>query len=90
MGKTRETKEFEMKYYMSAESAIESFIKCRQENKEIPKEVLESIKNYKRWREPSLHGLLNASAYYPEILVEKDMEENIKKLLDKFQKSIVS
>ncbi|MCB1189189.1 MAG: hypothetical protein H7A23_04065 [Leptospiraceae bacterium] len=78
-----------MKYFISAESAIDNFIKCKKEGKEVSKEVIESIKNYKKWREPSLIGLLNASAYYPEILLEKDMEAEITKLLEKFQKSIV-
>lgn len=64
-------------------------MKCKRENEEVPKEVIDSLKNYKKWREPSLIGLLNASAYFPEILIEEGMEENIHKLLEKFKKSIV-
>jgi len=78
-----------LKYLISPESAIDTFIKCRKENTPIPDNVIESIRNYKRWGQNSLTGLLNASAYFPEILIEENMEENIYKLLAEFKQSEV-
>ncbi len=76
-----------MKYLLSPEAAIDTFIKSKKENKDVPENVLESLRNYKKWGQNSLTGLLNASAYFPEILIEEKMEENIYKLLAEFKKS---
>jgi predicted transcriptional regulator len=78
-----------LKYYLSPETAIDTFIKSKKENKDVPEKVLESLRNYKKWEQNSLIGLLNASAYFPEILIEEKMEEQIYKLLAEFKKSIV-
>ena len=76
-----------LKYLLSPEAAIDTFIKSKKEKKDVPENVLESIRNYKKWGQSSLTGLLNASAYFPEILLEEKMEENIYKLLAEFKKS---
>jgi hypothetical protein len=76
-----------LKYLLSPEAAVDSFIKSKKENKQVPDNVMESLRNYKRWGQNSLTGLLNASAYFPEILIEEKMEENIYKLLAEFKKS---
>ena len=55
-----------MKYLLSPEAAIDTFIKSKKENKDVPENVLESLRNYKKWGQNSLTGLLNASAYFPE------------------------
>lgn len=78
-----------MKYFLSPETAIDTFIKSKKENLQVPEKVLESIRNYKKWGQSSLTGLLNASAYFPEILIEEKMEENIYKLLAESKKAIV-
>lgn len=78
-----------MKQFMTAESAIDTFIKCKKEGKEIPQAVFESLRNYRKWKESSLQGLINASAYFPEIFIEAGMEENTEKLLEDFKKRIV-
>ncbi|MBK8398677.1 MAG: hypothetical protein IPL26_25945 [Leptospiraceae bacterium] len=78
-----------MKYLISPEAAIDTFVKSKKENKDVPDNVLESIRNYRKWSPSSLTGILNASAYFPEILLEDNMEENIYKLLAEFKKSEV-
>lgn len=78
-----------MKVSLTPETAINTFVKCKKEGKQIPEEVLESIKGYKKWGENQLKGLLNASAYYPEILLENGMEDTILQLLKKFKERIV-
>ena len=78
-----------MKAFMTPESAIETFIKCKKENSQIPEAVIESLKNYKNWSENSLKGLLNASAFYPDLLIEANMEDNIKKQIEVFKSRIV-
>lgn len=75
--------------FMTPESAMETFIRCKKENKDIPEGVLESLRNYKSWSENSLKGLLNASAYYPDILVDPDMEQGIMKQIQVFKDRIV-
>lgn len=77
------------KAFMTPESAMETFIKCKKENSEIPESVYESLRNYKNWPENSLKGLLNSSAYYPDILVDPDMEQGILKQLGEFKSRIV-
>lgn len=78
-----------MKNIMTAEAAMDAFINCKKTNTEVPKEVMEAIRNYPKWQENSLIGLLNASAYFPDILFEDGMEEKINKLLDDYKKKIV-
>lgn len=75
-----------MKINLTPESAIDSFVKCKKENSSVPNEVFETFKNYKKWNENALKGIINASAYYPEILTEENMEENIFKILAEFKK----
>ena len=75
-----------MKLTLTPETAIETFIKGKKENSSIPEEVYQTFKNYKKWNENALKGIINASAYYPEILTEENMEENIFKLLAEFKK----
>lgn len=74
---------------MTPETAITTFINCKKQNQEIPTEVIECIRGYKKWKENSLIALLNASGYYPDILLETDMEENINKLLEEYKKRII-
>jgi len=76
-----------MKFILSPEAAIDAFVKAKKDNHEVPKEVLKALNNYKNWRPDSLKGLLNASGYYPEILIEEDMEKKILILLDRFKKT---
>ncbi len=76
-----------MKYLLSPEAAVDSFIRAKKENKPVPDNVMESLRNYKKWGQNSLTGLLNASAYFPEILIEDKMEETIYKLLADFKKN---
>lgn len=76
-----------MKYLLSPEAAVDSFIRAKKENKPVPDNVMESLRNYKKWGQNSLTGLLNASAYFPEILIEDKMEETIYKLLSDFKKN---
>jgi hypothetical protein len=78
-----------MKAYMTPESAIETFIRCKKENTEVPEAVFESFRNYKKWSENSLKGLLNASAYYPDILIDSTMEEGINHQIAEFKKRVV-
>lgn len=77
------------KAYMTPESAMESFIKCKKENREIPEAVFDSLRNFHTWSENSLKGLLNASAYYPDILIEPDMEQAVLKLIEGFKSRVV-
>jgi hypothetical protein len=77
-----------MKAYMTPESAVETFIKCKKENTAVPESVYESFKNYKKWSENSLKGLLNASAYYPDI-IDATMEEGINNQIAEFKKRVV-
>ena len=76
-----------MKYLLSPEAAVDSFIRAKKENKPVPDNVMESLRNYKKVGQNSLTGLLNASAYFPEILIEDKMEETIYKLLSDFKKN---
>jgi hypothetical protein len=76
-----------LKYLLSPEAAVDSFIRAKKENKPVPDNVMESLRNYKKWGQNSLTGLLNASAYFPEILIEDKMEETIYKLLSDFKKN---
>ncbi len=78
-----------MKKMITPETAMETFMKCKRENAEVPAEVLESLRNYKKWDENSLKGLLNASAYFPDILIEEGMEAKINQILADFKKRIV-
>jgi hypothetical protein len=77
------------KAFVTPENAVETFIKCKKENKEVPESVFESLRNYKTWSENSLKGLLNASAYYPDILFEENMEQGILAHIQKFKDRIV-
>jgi hypothetical protein len=79
-----------MKQSITPESAMRAFVNCKKEGKDIPADVLESIKNYRKWGENSLIGLLNTSAYYPEIFLEENMEATINALLKKFKDRIVA
>ncbi len=79
-----------MKQGTTPEKAIMTFVNCKKEGKEIPTDVLESIRNYRKWGENSLIGLLNTSAYYPEIFFEENMENTINALLKKFKDRIVA
>ncbi len=75
-----------MKTPLTPETAIETFIKSKKENSSIPESVFQTFKTYKKWNENALKGIINASAYYPEILTEENMEENIFKVLAEFKK----
>jgi hypothetical protein len=77
------------KQKITAETAIESFIRCKKNNEVVPNDVLDSIKGYSNWSENQLKGILNASAYFPEILTEENMEANILKLIENEKKRII-
>ncbi|BDA80393.1 hypothetical protein LPTSP3_g33230 [Leptospira kobayashii] len=66
---------------MTPTHAVQSFINAKKEGIEIPSSTLETIRNFRKWREPELIGLRNASSYYPDIYIEKGMEEEITRLL---------
>lgn len=74
-----------MKFFLTAEAAIDAFIKAKKEKKEVPSEVIKALKNYKSWGEGSLKGLINASGFFPEILIEENMEKNILNILAKYK-----
>ena len=78
-----------MKQLMTPETAIQTFMNCQKEGKQIPETVMESLHNYRNWGENQLIGLLNASAYFPDLLFEAGMEDTIQTLLKKFQDRIV-
>ncbi|WCL51286.1 hypothetical protein [Leptospira sp. GIMC2001] len=65
--------------------AVQSFINAKKSGNEPSEDSLSVIRNYRKWKEPELIGLLNASGYYPEILVEDGMEQSIASLLQKFK-----
>jgi hypothetical protein len=75
-----------LKILLTPETAIDSFVKLRKTNSEIPVAIYESIRGYKKWNENALKGLINASGYFPEILFEEDMEKNIYVLLSDIKK----
>ena len=61
--------------------ALNIFSDCKKNEQEVPKEVLDVIKTYRKWNEFELVSLKNLSAYYPDIFLEDDMEDNIEQLL---------
>jgi len=65
--------------------AVQSFIDAKKSGLEPSPEVLEVIKTYRKWRELELIGLRNASAYYPDIYFEENMDETIESLLKAFK-----
>ncbi|PJZ24093.1 hypothetical protein CH352_00125 [Leptospira hartskeerlii] len=69
--------------------AIDTFVKCKKEGERIPVLVWDSLRTYQKWNQVELTGLLNASAYFPDILFEKDMEKKIQHRLDEFNSRIV-
>ncbi|EQA34843.1 hypothetical protein LEP1GSC047_1622 [Leptospira inadai serovar Lyme str. 10] len=69
--------------------AVETFIKCKKDNAPVPFTVWDTLKTYSTWNQVELTGLINASAYFPDILFEKGMEAKIQSILDRFNKRIV-
>ncbi|EPG65210.1 hypothetical protein ACE5IS_06015 [Leptospira wolffii] len=69
--------------------AVDTFVKCKKEGAPVPVAVWDTLRTYSKWNQVELTGLLNASAYYPEILFESGMEKNIAGLLSSFQDRIV-
>ena len=65
--------------------AVQSFINAKKSGNEPSEESLSVIRNYRKWKEPELIGLLNTSGFYPEIFFEEGMEESITGLLQKFK-----
>lgn len=74
---------------MTPTRTIQSFIDAKKENHSPSEEVWNSLKSYRKWNEPELIGLRNASGYYPDIYFEEGMDETISKLLAKFKERVV-
>jgi hypothetical protein len=74
---------------MTPESAVQTFIDCKKNQTEIPDEVSALLKDLSGWSENSLKGLLNASAYYPDILDSPNREKEILSKIEDFKKRIV-
>ncbi len=69
--------------------SVDTFVKCKKEGAPIPVAVWDTLRTYPRWNEVELTGLLNASAYFPDIFFEKNMEKKIQTILDEFKSRIV-
>ncbi|WP_411824504.1 hypothetical protein [Leptospira sp. 'Mane'] len=67
---------------MTPTRAVQSFINSKKEGIEVPASTLESIRGFRKWKEPELIGLRNASSYFPDIYIEQGMEEEITRLLE--------
>ncbi|MCC5815371.1 MAG: hypothetical protein JJT78_11490 [Leptospira sp.] len=65
--------------------AVQSFIDAKKEGIDPPPESIEVIKNYKKWKPSELIGLQNASAYYPEIYFEENMDKNIDSIIASYK-----
>ncbi|MCB1143531.1 MAG: hypothetical protein H7A24_11415 [Leptospiraceae bacterium] len=74
---------------MTPESAVQKFIDSKKNQTEVSEEVFETLRDFEKWEENSLIGLLNASAYYPDIYIVEDMEKKILARLEHFKKRIV-
>ncbi len=74
---------------MTPTRTVQAFIDAKKENKAPSSEVIQSLKSYRKWNEPELIGLRNASAYYPDIYIEPGMDETIRKLLETIKERIV-
>lgn len=72
-------------YSMTPIRAVQSFIDAKKAGQEPGQDSLAVIRTYKSWKEPELIGLKNASAYYPDIYFESDMDATIAGLLQKFK-----
>nr|WP_167880155.1 hypothetical protein [Leptospira fletcheri] len=68
---------------------VNMFIRYKKEGNSVPLMVWDSLRNYQKWNQIELTGLLNASGYFPDILFEPGMEEKIQTLLQDFQKRTV-
>ena len=66
--------------------AMDLFVECKKHNQEVSDEVYQVISNYRNWNEFELTSLQNLSAYYPDIFIEKEMEEHIEKLITQIKK----
>lgn len=69
---------------MTPTRAIQSYVDCRKNKEPVSEEILFVLRHYKSFGPNELHWILNVSAYYPEILLEPDMENNIQSLLKGF------
>lgn len=74
---------------MTPTRTVQSFLDAKKKGSPIPEEVWKSLHGYRKWDEPDLIGLRNASAYAPEILFEEGMDAEIERLLAEFKKKIV-
>ncbi|MDF3818540.1 hypothetical protein P3G55_01435 [Leptospira sp. 96542] len=74
---------------MTPTKTVQTFIDAKKGNTEPDKAVWESLKQYRKWNEPELIGLRNASAYFPDIYFEEGMDKTIADLLAKFKERIV-
>ncbi|TGN17216.1 hypothetical protein EHS15_18710 [Leptospira idonii] len=75
---------------MTPTRTVQSFLDAKKQGLEVSEETWNSLKNYRKWNEPELKGLRNASAYYPEIYFESGMDDEIARLLENFKKRIVA
>lgn len=71
--------------YMTPTSAVQSFVDAKKKGIDPPTQALSSIQNYRKWKPYELIGLQNASAYYPDIYFEENMDETIDKILQSFK-----
>ncbi|GEM_PF-1500700 len=74
---------------MTPTRTVQSFLDAKKQSLPISDEVWTSLKTYRKWNEPELIGLRNASSYAPDIYFEKDMDKEIHRLIENFKKRIV-
>jgi hypothetical protein len=74
---------------MTPTRTVQSFLEAKKQSMPIPDEVWESLKGFRKWSEPELIGLRNASFYTPEIFFEDGMDAEIERLLARFRSRIV-
>jgi hypothetical protein len=65
--------------------AVQSFIDAKKEGIDPSPDCLSVIRNYKKWKPSELIGLQNASAYYPDIYFEEDMDKNIDSIIASYK-----
>jgi hypothetical protein len=74
---------------MTPTRTVQSFLDAKKQSRPITDEIWTSLKGFRKWNEPELIGLRNASSFFPDIYFEDGMDEEIHRLLDVFKKRIV-
>ena len=66
---------------MTPTRTVQSFLDFKKQSLPITDEIWTSLKGFRKWNEPELIGLRNASSYFPDIYFEEGMEQEIERLL---------